>query len=957
MPPLCLFFLGPPYVTLNSHPVDEFRSDKVRALLAYLALEADHPHRRDALAGMFWPELPDQVARNNLRLSLHRLRLALGDTGKTSLYLHLTAESVQWQGKTIVSLDITTFTTLLAKTAVHPHRRLDACPLCMISLHQAADLYQGEFLQGFFLDNNLAFSEWVLIWRERLQRQALRALFHLAEYHRRRGEHELALRYATRQLEMEPWREEAHRQVMYILAARGERSAALKQYETCRSLLQEELGIEPSLETAELYHRLLKAIAHHNLPPTPTPMIGRQEELAELTAILADPDCRLLTITGAGGNGKTRLAMQTAARQMTAFLDGICFVPLDGLLSADYLVTAVLHALHFTSPQTDDPQKRLLDYLRPKELLLVLDNFEHLLDGADLVAEWLQNAPQVKLLVTSRERLHLAEEWVFDLPGLDYPAEAETEVEKTSAVQLFVQVAQRNQRQYRLTAVEKPYVAHICRLVAGSPLAIELAAAQAASHTGQQIVQAIEQNLASLTSSWRNVPPRHRSLWAVFDHSWRLLTAVEQEVLARLSVFRGGFDAVASEQITGVPLELLTRLVDKSLVQIAVTEPRRYALHELTRQYTHEQLNRGGQLEQTQKKHLAYFLQLVVARATQDMEGRRPEWVEELARERENIRAALAWSLQTNHIELGLHLASGLWAYWMHLGQFTECRRWLEQLVEQAEQIKQECVAQPPTAAFDLYYGQAVRNLGNVCWYLNEYDTAVAYLEHSITIFQANENNKLYVAGALRPLARIISILGDRTRAHALTTQALSLFQVQQNQWGIIRTLIDLGQLLVATNNFPKAMSYIQEALTEARAHGRKGLEADALMALGEAYWYQGRAEQAEQCFLDSLVLLQKLPPLLGVSMVLQDLAFVAFQQKDWQKAQTYLQEAARICEEMNDMGGYGSCLVGLAAVAQANGRLDEAARLQNQLTGILHLCHPQLYKPGQMFWSLFLSG
>ncbi|RME44821.1 MAG: SARP family transcriptional regulator, partial [Chloroflexi bacterium] len=347
---LSLYLLGPYHVILDGAPVTEFRSDKVRALLAYLAVEADRPHRRDALAGLLWPDVPDRTARKNLRLTLHRLRDALDDLETESAYFRITRETIQVRPAAIW-VDAVAFAGLIAACQNHDHRHVETCAACAERLAEAAALYRGDFLQGFFLDDCLAFSEWVLLKREALHRQALPALSHLAEYHRRRGEMKQAQVYATRQLELEPWREEAHRQLMDILARSGEVCAALAQFETCRRVLAVELDIEPDDETVRLYQRIraTRGRPHHNLPPQVTPFVGRDDELARIAELLADPDCRLLTIVGPGGIGKSRLAVQAA--QMLAdeharrFLEGVAYVPLAGVESPAVLPSAIAEAL------------------------------------------------------------------------------------------------------------------------------------------------------------------------------------------------------------------------------------------------------------------------------------------------------------------------------------------------------------------------------------------------------------------------------------------------------------------------------------------------------------------------------------------------------------------------------------------------------------------------------------
>ncbi|MGC9334406.1 MAG: BTAD domain-containing putative transcriptional regulator, partial [Anaerolineae bacterium] len=558
----------------------DFGTDKARALLAYLAVEAGRPHRRDTLAGLLWANSPQTKARQSLRQALADLRRALGDGDRSISFLTICRETIQFNIRADHTLDVAEFSALAAAVSAHPHSRPERCLTCMRRMEAMASLYYGGFLGGFFLADSTAFEEWAALRREHLQRQALEALASLVAYYEQRADLAQAIQLANRQVEIEPWLEEAHHDLMRLLALAGRRSAALAQYRTCQRLLAEDLGLEPTAQTTALYEQI-KGQGHgtaglfspaqrprrHNLPLAATPFVGRQADLAALADLLADPDCRLVTLTGPGGIGKTRLALQVAADQIGLF-PGITVVSLAGLDSAEFLATAIIDALGLQLHSPGDPEQQLLDFLREKDLLLVLDNMEHILAGSDLLAHILQRAPGAILLVTSRERLNLREEWVYEVDGLDYPSELEEgSLEACSAVSLFVQTARRSHRRFHLSAETAPAVTRICQIVEGMPLAVELAAAWVPVHTCQEVAAEIEHNLDILATTLRNVPPRHRSLRAAFEHSWGLLSEPERATLCRLSLFHGTFAAEAAESITGALPETLAALVDKSLLR------------------------------------------------------------------------------------------------------------------------------------------------------------------------------------------------------------------------------------------------------------------------------------------------------------------------------------------------------------------------------------------------------
>ncbi len=305
----------------------------------------------------------------------------------------------------------------------------------------------------------------------------------------------------------------------------------------------------------------------NNLPPQPTPFVGREKELAEIAALLADPNCRLLTLVGPGGIGKTRLALQAAEGQLPRFVDGITFVPLAPIGSPDLLPSAIAGALEVFFFGSEEPRIQIVRYLQEKQILLVMDNFEHLLDGVGLVSEVLQTTAGVKILATSRERLNLQEEWVFALDGLSYPTESTTDSPETyGAVRLFVQRASQVKTHFSF-ADNTQAVLSICQQVEGMPLGLELAASWLRAMSCQQIVDQMTHDLDFLTTPLRNIPERHRNLRTVFTQSWNLLSSDEQAILMKLSVFRGGFDLDAAKKVAG-HLRALAGLADKSLIRI-----------------------------------------------------------------------------------------------------------------------------------------------------------------------------------------------------------------------------------------------------------------------------------------------------------------------------------------------------------------------------------------------------
>src|SRR5260221_1526923 len=412
----------------------------------------------------------------------------------------------------------------------------------------------------------------------------------------------------------------------------------------------------------------------HNLPAQSTAFVGRSTELAVIAERLADPLCRLLTVLGPGGIGKTRLAVQAAANQIARFAHGVYFVPLAPVRSPDLLAAAIASALNVSFYDSEKPNSQIDHYLREKRILLVMDNFEHLLEGTGLLTDILNTAPAVKILATSRERLNLQEEWVFTLDGLAYPQGLTAEpIESYSAVQLFAQRARQVQASFSLDENVQPVIA-ICQQVEGMPLGLELAASWLRLMPCEQIAAQLARNLDFLATPLRNVPERHRSLRAVFDQSWSLLSDAERSALMKLSVFRGGFDLQAAEKVASAPVPILAGLADKSLVRLSPVG--RYDLHELLRQYAADKLAETGEAVATANQHLSYFLNQA-ERAEAELNGpQQIAWLDRLELEHDNLRAALAWSLSGGDAEMGLRLAGALGWSWIIHAQWSEARKW-----------------------------------------------------------------------------------------------------------------------------------------------------------------------------------------------------------------------------------------------------------------------------------------
>ncbi len=887
---LSLRLLGPFEARLGDAPAGEFEYNKLRALLAYLAVEAGRPHRREELAGLLWSDKPDQAARDSLRQALSKLRQAIGDGDAAPPFLSITRDTIQFNPRSHHWLDVAAFEALFAACASHPHRRLETCRPCLRRLKEAAALYRGELLSGIFLEDSVLFEEWALTRREGYRRRALDAFQLLAGHHEQRGEYEQARHYARRQIEVEPWREEARRQLMRALALDGQRSAALAEYEACRRTLAEELGVEPEEETTALYRRIRDGLEKaegpagrlHNLPLQLTPFIGREEELIRVAECLEDPACRLLTLVGPGGIGKTRLALQAAGEQVEAFPHGVFFVRLTAAETPDLLVPAIAGALQLPFSSSADPQTQLLDFLRSLEMLLVLDGFEQLIDGAGTLLEILQAAPGVKLLVTARQPLNLQAERILDVHGLPFPPPGTLKrLESYAAVRLFLQHARRVQATFSLSPETAPHVARICQLTEGMPLAIELAVPWLRVHSCAEIAQELERSPDLLATAMQDVPTRHRSLRAVFEHSWRLLTEEERRLYRKLAVFQGGFRREAVEAVTGASIPLLRALIDKSLLGHNLAG--RYTMHALLRQYAAGQLRQDPEEEaQVRDRHSRYFAAFLHDREGALKGAQQKQALQEIGEEIENVRACWQlWVEQRRTEEIGLGVEG--------FARYCEIRGLLqegEEACERASQALRELArGHPGPAAEDgLTLARVQVRQASLGFRLGLYDKARLLTEESLAAVRplgargelllalmnlgdlagvrgdpaqgsqcylkalalAQATGDRFEGGrALASLGATDLRLGDLGRARQRLAESLAAFRDLGNQWGIVRAVCGLGAVACALGDYRECRAHLREALPAAMEIQALPLALDCLVEMADLLAREGAHERA----------------------------------------------------------------------------------------------------------------
>jgi DNA-binding SARP family transcriptional activator/predicted ATPase/Tfp pilus assembly protein PilF len=991
---LTLHLLGSFQASLDEQPITGFRSDKTRALLAYLVTEANRSHRRESLAALLWGGSSEKAARLSLRVSLSNLHKILSPiahyendpegSADDAPCLTIARESVRmnlpcgdcW-------IDVVEFDTLLAKSDAHRHEEITRCPACIQRLMRAVELYQGDFLAGLVLPDSPDFDEWRLLHQEMRHHRALAAFETLASHFAGLGQYEHAERLARQQIALEPWREEAHRQLMLVLALSGDRSGAIAQYATCRQILLDELGVEPAEETVALYEQICQGetgytwaqeskpsplreflpTQHHNLPLQVTPFIGREAELAQLVQRIVDPAYRLVSLVGVGGVGKTRLALTAAEQALSHFPHGVWFVPLvavadyglntrttpaqmapdeqqEASLAHGVLTTAIADALGLTFSGKDEPQRQLLDYLYDREMLIVLDGFERLMGASRLLLNILPNAPLVTILITSRQRLNLRAEYAIMVGGMPIPETDRDPLAKTyGSIQLFAERADRTPAGFDLDDAHLPDVIQVCRLVEGLPLGIELAAGLVGQMMVPDIAQNIRHGLDVLATSMEDVPERHRSMRAVFEGSWRLLSHSEQIALAQLSVFRGRFDREAVLALPNISAQNLTALVDQSLLR--QFEPGRYEMHEFLRQFAAEKLDMFGEagtvdLHELRDRHASFYLG-IVEREEIALRGRQPQQAAvTMRKEMENIRQAWRWSVEQVKIEALQQGLIGLSRYFRLTGLFQEA----EQAFGTAADRLRECVqtARRPGRAMQVLLGRLYAEQARFLSHQGLYDRAIMAARMAIDLAQTTYEVSLE-ALSYHQWGRALLDRGEYRMARPQLERALTLawaIELRQVQTDSLR---DLGLLSIAMGDYLRAKAYWEQALRVHQESSDRQGEGATLTNLGIVSTILGDYARARNHLENALRILREIGDRHDECVTLYQLGQLYHQQEENDTAQQYCQQALHIVQDFDDprlrgqvLTGLGHILVELQDLAGAATAYQQALDLQSTL-------------------------
>jgi len=933
---LIFFLLGQLHIEHRQLGTITLNNRKVIGLLAYLLSESDRAHSREFLLGLLWPELPTAAAQNNLRVTWAQLQKALG-TNPSDEQPHLIGDrlTLGFNPLSDHELDVTRFRALIEACRLHLHPDPQDCSECATRLTEALDLVRGDFLEQFSLANCLHFDEWLLTQRQNFRVQVIWALEQLAGFYERTGQLVEAERVVRRLIQYDPLSEPAYRQLMRVLARADQRSAALEVYETCRRVLAVELGLSPAVETVTLAGQirglaLAESHVHQTaLPSALTRFFGRQQESARLVDLLSRRTVRLVTLTGPGGVGKTRLAIEVAHRMAGVFAQDICLVELSGVVDGNAVDDAVAAALSLPTSTGRSSTSAIVDYLHDKAMLLVLDNCEHLVKAcARLVQTLCHAAPGLTILATSRIPLRLAEEHVVRLEPFATPVINGGERLPVAdslafdSVQLFTNRAAQSLLNFALTDANVQAVIRICQQLDGIPLAIEIAAAQVRALPIEAIAERLDHRFAWLNRRLDQTISRQRTLHTLMDWSYGLLSHQGRSLLRQLAAFAGGWTLEAAEVVSDLGEhcpEALAELVDHSLVVFGNdAEHQRYTMHETIRQFALAQLRGSNQEAVALERHARYYAQLV----SQAAENRAGQTLTERLRtvqdDHDNLRRAFEWLLAHDHdqaLALVAQLGTNL-KFWELSGFFQEGRRWLQRALEETQ------------ASVSIQRAQALLAAADLSSAISDFDYGLRCARQAQQLFQELGNQRGEIDAQLMycDLARYA---GELVHLQKQIEEALRMAEQLSYTAGMAK-----GKQLLAINSVYStgdsevAIQYELPSVALWRELDSPFELATALNLLGADLLEIGQYAAARQALVESRDIYQSLGYLRGVALAMHNLGCIAQDMGEYAKARELLCESLRIRRHLGLLRGYAYSFEQLAQINEIEESYERAVQL-----------------------------
>jgi predicted ATPase len=795
------------------------------SLLFYLALKGDWVSRSE-LAFLYKPDEVETEALRYLRLQIHRAQHY-----PWAKDLEIESHQLRWQ----IGSDVAFFLKAIQTQ----------------SWQEAIDIYKAPFFaqQGF--RDLVTYNAWLDLEREQLEHHYHLVLDkHISDLEKR-GEVEAILRFSEKRLALDEFDEVALQQHLRYLSLANQNELALKIYNSFEKRLHQELDTVPLAETRTLIEDLKTGRqnqviqpkpSQHNLPNQTTHFVGRQAELETLKNQLAQADCHLLSLVGLGGSGKTRLALELAKTQIGHFSDGVFFISLAALQDVNQCISAIAQTLSLNLESKSPIKQQLLRHLQGKQLLLVLDNFEHLLSATSIVNELLESSQYLKIIITSRERLNLKSEWLFDVKGLAFPdTDQQHDLHDVESILLFTKGAKRVAPHLHFTPKDLNEIAKIARCVEGLPLALELAASWTRIMPIERIAKELERSHELLQTDLIDLAKRHRSIKNVLDTTWQQLSELKKHSLRSLCIFQGGFDLKAAEYIAKSNIGLILSLVNESLIKSISSE--RFDIHQLVKQYVLQQDHDSAGMYD---KHFEYYETLAqnIHQGFEQNENQ-SQWLKTFRLEYPNIRQALEWGFK-HHIERACQLMIHLEPIWVISSVYFDLKEICNEALSLASHLP------------DILRGRLLILQGICLYKLGEYSHA----QQSLTRGLGHVKNKLsteYEIQALHYLGAVISDQGHHAEGIALMQEALELARAANIERLINLLLGSLGTLHHRQQHFEQAQLYLEEALLLGKKRNDKRDIAVYLINLANLYRNTGKLARAKAFYLECIDLAQEL--------------------------------------------------------------------------------------------------
>jgi predicted ATPase len=882
-----------------------FHRPKPLLLLAYLALEGAKPRRY--MAELFFREASDPM--NSLSRAVSHLRKSAPG-------------AIEVDNKNIWTSIGCDANELLSLTDAKHYEK------CL-------DLYRGAFAVDYSHELEGELEEWLYSTREILAAKARNIFLMLGESEAAKGNFSQAAQLAEKAYklkeaaELEP--DDFGR--VYNLLYAGNSPLAADVRKEAEGF---EIPLDLNREKAKAHFSEPVEIVHdipNNLPPPKSSFVGRDQELIEIAQQLAEKDCRLLTLHGMGGIGKSRTAIEVAYHQLKqgVFKDGIFFIALDALTSADMIPSAIAEALDVEMQGLDNVLTQVKTFISKKKLLLILDNFEHLMDGATITSDLLAACPELKIMVTTREVLKLEEEWVKDLEGLHYPPSTTMSLEEAQhyeAVKLFSQRAKKAVLEFSPNQDNIATIIEICQLVEGAPLALELAATWVRVMTLEDIAKEIKSNLSFLENQSKNRNERHQSIRAVFEHSWKLLTPKEQDVFRKLAVFVGSFSRQAASEVAGATLPILVSLVNKSLLR--VMQNGRYSRHFLIYEFSQEKLRETPDaFVQTRQSHTSYYRQFLSSQSEAILGAEQKGVLEGLDFEIDNIYAAWSQFFESNDSEQLRLAITTLTEYLVIRGRLNEgiklilstldllgknsnndllvlatlkrCCGWLYKVagrLVEAQQLVEESLVLLSNSTYKHETAMVLRLLGGIHSDQHHFDKAKACFNKELDIYQS-EGNLLLTGATLNNLGFLYLRLGQYSEAETNILESIKIDRQLKSLGGLLFDLDTLATLYLLTNRTFEAETALRESLNIAKEIDYIGHIPFLLNGLGKALYQQNRIDAGKDCFKEAFTYAKQTNNEVALISVLTSLAMIEIENSSFIHVEDYLIRALSLAQSL----------------------------------------------------------